>query len=74
VAELTGARVSGAVGLKFLGAKTFDFKRATVFSLGHRLSTHTMERYARNFGGHGSLVPLAMPTARRANRTPKSKN
>jgi len=31
-------------------AQNFDFKRATVFSLGHRLLKHEMTRYARNLG------------------------
>jgi len=42
------------------GAKYFDFKRATVFSLGHRLSNHKTTRYVRNMGGH-SPFPLATP-------------
>ena len=35
----------------FGGTKSFDFKRATVFCLGHRLSKHIMTRYASNLGG-----------------------
>jgi len=31
------------------GTKSFDFKRATVLSLGHRLSKHKKAKYARNF-------------------------
>jgi len=30
------------------GTKYFDFKRVTLFCLGHRLSKHKMARYARN--------------------------
>jgi len=32
----------------FLGAKSFDFKRATVYCLGYRLSKHKMTRCAIN--------------------------
>jgi len=32
------------------GAKTFDFRRATVFCLGYRLSKHKMIRYSINLG------------------------
>jgi len=38
-------------------AKYFDFKRATVFSLSHRLSKHKTTRYARNFGVSRPLWP-----------------
>ena len=31
------------------GGKSFDFQRATVFCMGHRLSKHKTTRYARNF-------------------------
>jgi len=40
---------------KFLGAKSFDYKRATAFCLGHRLSKYKMTRYARNSVGNGPL-------------------
>ena len=41
-----------------------DFKRASVFCLGHRLSKHKMTRYARNFfGSHGPLGPYGCPFA-----------
>jgi len=40
----------------FSGAKYFDFKRATVFCLGHRLSKHKMT-YAKNLGGRGPIGP-----------------
>jgi len=43
----------------FLRGKYFDFKRATVFCLGHRLSKHKTTRYARHFGGITVLHPLA---------------
>jgi len=33
--------------------KSFDFRRATVFSLGHRLSKHKRTRYLSNCCGHG---------------------
>jgi len=39
----------------------FDFRRATVFCLGFRLSKHIMIRYAKILGGHGSLGTLATP-------------
>jgi len=35
----------------FFGGKSIDFKRATVFCLGHRLSKHKMTRYATSLGG-----------------------
>jgi len=38
--------------------KYFDFKRAAVLCLGHRLSTHKTTRYARNLRDHGRLGPL----------------
>jgi len=47
-----------AVALPHFGAKYFDFKRATVFCLGHRLSEHKTTRYARNWGEAWSLQPL----------------
>ena len=34
----------------------FDFRRATVFCLGYRISKHKMTRYAKNLG-HGPLAP-----------------
>jgi len=40
---------------KSLGrGKSFDFKRATVFCLGHPLSKHKMTKCARHLGGHVS--------------------
>jgi len=33
------------------GGEMFDFRRATLFRLGYRLSKHKMTRYANNFGG-----------------------
>jgi len=52
----------GSVDSKICGSKSFDFKRTTVFCLGHRLSNHKMTRYARNFGeGMVPLNPLATP-------------
>jgi len=36
-----------------------DFKRATVFCLGYRLSKHKTTRYVRNLGVHSPLLPLA---------------
>jgi len=42
---------SGVASSKFGGRKPFDFKRATVFCLGHRLSKNKMTRHARNLGG-----------------------
>jgi len=44
--------------LKNLGAKMFDFRRATVFLFGRRFSKHKMTRYAKNFGGY---VPPGPP-------------
>jgi len=41
---------------KFLGSKSFGFKRA-IFCLGHRLAKHKMTRYARNLGCHEPFVP-----------------
>ena len=38
------------------GAKYFDFKRATVFVLRHRLSKHKKTKYAVNLGGHGRFL------------------
>ena len=32
----------------------FDFRRATAFCLGCRLSKHKVTRYAKNLGGHGA--------------------
>ena len=34
-----------------------DFKRATVFCLGHRLSKHKITRYTKNLWNHGLLGP-----------------
>jgi len=39
------------------GAKVFDFRWATVFCLGYRLSKHKMTRYAKNVGG---MAPWAL--------------
>ena len=36
----------------FGAAKIFDFRRATIFSLGYRLSKHIMNRSAETFWGH----------------------
>jgi len=36
----------------------FDFRRATVFCVGHRLTKHKTTRYARNFGGMAPLPPI----------------
>jgi len=41
-----------------MGGGDFDFRRATVFCLGHRLPKHKITRYAKNLRGHG---PLALP-------------
>jgi len=41
----------------WLGPNIFDFKRATVFGLGHRLSKHKTARYAKHFGGYSSFGP-----------------
>jgi len=35
-----------------LGQEMFDFRRATVFCLGYRLSKHKTIRYYKNFGGN----------------------
>jgi len=43
------------------GAIYFDFKRATVFGLGHLLSRHKTTRNARHVGGHDPFSSLAMP-------------
>jgi len=49
---------SGVASRKFGGeGKNFDFRRATVFISGYRLSKRKMTRYANNFGGHGPLDP-----------------
>jgi len=53
---------------KIWGAKNFDFRRATIFFLRHRLSEHKMTRYAKNLGG-GPLGPLAMPMQAGAAKT-----
>jgi len=51
-------RVAGVGQPKFWeGAKYFDFKWATVFCLGHRLSKHKMTRYTRNLGDMATLPP-----------------
>ena len=39
-----------------------DFKRVTVFGLGHRLSNHKTTRSTKNFGGHVPLVTPMCPT------------
>jgi len=39
------------------GAKNFDFRRATICFLRHRLSEHKMTRYAKNLGGWPSWTP-----------------
>jgi len=36
---------------QFWGAKMFDFRRATVFSSGYRLSKRKMTTYSKKFGG-----------------------
>jgi len=45
----------------FVGAKYFEFKRATGFGLGHRVSKHKATRYARNLGGRSLWPPQATP-------------
>jgi len=37
----------------------FDFKRATLFGSGHRLSKH-LTRYGRKFGGHAPRIRLCL--------------
>jgi len=49
---------------KFFLVKIFDFRRATVFCLGYRLSEHKITRYAKNLG---ALAPLATPMVRSPN-------
>jgi len=45
---------------------SFDFKQATVFCLGHRLSKYKVTWYARNLVGHDPLGPtLATPMVAR---------
>jgi len=44
------AECSGVASPKFFLGKYFDFKRVTVFCLGHRLSKYKSTRYARNSG------------------------
>jgi len=39
----------------------FDFRLATVFCLGYRLSKHKMTRYFKNLGVHDPVGPLATP-------------
>jgi len=38
-----------------LGGKFFDFRLATVFYLGYRLSKHKMTRHSKHFRGNGPL-------------------
>jgi len=40
-----------------MGAKNSDFRRATVFCLGYRLTKHKITRYSENLKGDGPLVP-----------------
>jgi len=41
--------------------KSFDFKRATVFSFGHRPTKHKLARFSRNFG---TVIALLSPWLR----------
>jgi len=43
---------------KTLGGSYFEFKRATVFCLGHRVSKHKTTRYAKNLKSPWPLYPL----------------
>jgi len=51
VSSLMSVRASGVVSPKFGGSKIFDFRRVTVFCLGHRFSKHKMNGHAKTLGG-----------------------
>jgi len=46
---------------KILALKYFEFKRPTVFGLGHRVSKHNTACYAENLGWRGLSGPPATP-------------
>jgi len=48
-------------GEKLGGAKVFDFRLATVFSLGHRHSKHKITRHSKYLGGMTPCPPFATP-------------
>jgi len=51
-------------GQKIWGAKTFDFRRITLFYLGYRFSKHKIAIYSKNFlGGMPPRPPLATTMA-----------
>jgi len=45
------------LNISFFGASYFDFKRATAFCLGQRLSKHKTARYTRNLRENGPFAP-----------------